>query len=146
MQGQAVAAGGGIAGDFKYRGAADAVLGEENFPLIFGQNPAAPAEGQAGGGFDALESPGISGVGLYLHQGGIQGRAVVAQGLGQLIAVQHPAHLAARRAAAGQDHLIYVGVFFSGEKGDGEGVALFAQVGHAVSAEQVQPGMLQGVA
>ena len=53
---------------------------------------------------------------------------------------------AARRAAAGQNHLIYVGISFSGEKGDGEGIALFAQVGHAVSGEQVQPGMLQGVA
>ena len=69
----------GIAGDLEDGGAADAVLGEENFSVVLRQHLPAPPQSNAGGVFHALQGAGIGGIGLELHQRRGQSRAVVAQ-------------------------------------------------------------------
>ena len=100
---QPLAAGGHRPGDIEDSRAADAVFGEQHLAPVLRHHTAAPADGDAALGLDALQRPGIGGVGLQLHQRGVQHRAVVPQRLGQAIAVHHAAHLAARAAAGGQN-------------------------------------------
>ncbi len=81
------------------------VLGEQHLAVVRRHTLAAPEDGDAALGLDALQRPGIGGIGPQLHQGGIQHGAVVPQHFGKAIAVHDAAHLAAGGSAGGQYEL-----------------------------------------
>ena len=141
---QSLAAGGDRAGYIEYGRAADAVLGEQHLTAVFRHGPAAPEDGDAALGLDAFQRPGIGGVGLQLHQGGVQGGAVVPQRFGQAIAVHDAAHLAAGAAAGGENEL-------SGGKSvrlrpDGEDLRCPLHGGDHLTGAHLDAGVLQPVA
>ena len=99
---QPLAAGGHRPGDVEDRRTADTVFGEQHLAVVRRHTLAAPEDGDAALGLDALQRPGIGGIGPQLHQGGIQHGAVVSQHFGKAIAVHDAAYFAAGGSAGGQ--------------------------------------------
>lgn len=95
-------------------------------------------------GFDALQRPGVGGIGPQLHQGGIQHGAVVPQRLGQTIAVHDAAHLAAGGPAGGQYDLPRGEDLRLGP--DGEALRRVLYGGDRLSGADPDAGALQRVA
>ena len=99
---QPLAAGGHRPGDVEDRRTADTVFSEQHLAAVLRHTLAAPEDGDAALGLDALQRPGIGGIGPQLHQGGIQHGAVVSQHFGKTIAVHDAAYFAAGGPAGGQ--------------------------------------------
>ena len=87
------------AGEVEGRGAGDPRLRKQQLALAPAQLRAAADEAQGAVGLDALERARIGRLRRYLHQRRTQGRARVAQGLQQLVAVPAAAQLLPREAA-----------------------------------------------
>ena len=139
---QPLAASGDGTGDIKNRRAADAVLGEQHLTPVLCQHLAASVDGDARLGLHALQGPGVGGIGLDLHQRGIQRRAVMPQPLCQLIAVHNAAYLAACRAARRKDHPVG-GKFFTGFGANKKNVAFFADTRYRTGGMQVNSVVFQ---
>ena len=139
---QPLAAGGHRPGDVEDRRAADAVFSEQHLAAVLRHTLAAPEDGDAALGLDALQRPGIGGP--QLHQGGIQHGAVVSQHFGKAIAVHHAAHLAAGGSAGGQYDLPRGKDLRLGP--DGEALRYSLYGGDRLSGADPDAGALQRVA
>ena len=107
--------------------------------MVLRQHLPAPPQSNAGGVFHALQGAGIGGIGLELHQRRGQRRAVVAQPLGQPIAVQHAAHLAAGGAACGQNDAVHAPEDLTALQRHGKALPPALQGGDGVAGPQGQP-------
>ena len=92
-------------GDLKDRRTADAEVRELHLAPALRQDALAPAEGHGGVRPDALEGADEGGVRLHLDQGGIEGRAAVAQGFQKLVAAHAAPQLAPGEAPGAEDDL-----------------------------------------
>ena len=141
---QPLAAGGHRPGDVEDRRTADTVFSEQHLAAVLRHTLAAPEDGDAALGFDALQRPGVGGVGPQLHQGGVQHGAVVPQHFGKAIAVHDAAHFAAGGSAGGQYDLPRGKDLRLGP--DGEALRYSLYGGDRLSGADLDAGALQRVA